>query len=159
MLLTARATRLFERKVSHPQDTPLEVVYGGERAPVVSKVHGELEALVVPGSQDNLVSFSDFTNKGSTVLLSSDAGIISYSLNDKQIVLKEDIGTWRLHLPDIANYDHMQDSASIYSTSISKTKLARYITIHERSCHQPAEVLIRALEGYCTSWIRTAIVS
>ena len=69
-LLTPKAARLFERKVSHPQDTPSEVVYGGgERAPVVSKVQiGELEALVVPDLQDNLVSFSDFTDKGSTVL-------------------------------------------------------------------------------------------
>ena len=38
-LLTPRAARLFERKLFHPQDTPLEVVYGGrERAPVISKV-------------------------------------------------------------------------------------------------------------------------
>ena len=68
-LLTPKAARLFERKVSHPQDTPLEVVYGGgERAPVVSKVQiGELEALVVADLQDNLVSFSDLTDKGSTV--------------------------------------------------------------------------------------------
>ena len=139
--------------MSHPQDTPLEAVYGGgERAPVVSKVQiGELEALVVP------VSFSDFTDKGSTVLLSSDGGIISNLLNDKQIVLKKDIGTWRLHLSDIANYDHKQDSGSIYSASVSKTQLARSITLHERSCHQPAEVLIRALEGDCQSWIRADI--
>ena len=38
-LLTPKAARLFEHKVSYPQDTKLEVVYGGgERAPVVSKV-------------------------------------------------------------------------------------------------------------------------
>ena len=54
-LLTPKAAGLFERKVSHPQ----EVVYGGsERAPVVSKfLIGELEALVVPDLQDNVVSF------------------------------------------------------------------------------------------------------
>ena len=49
-LLTPKAARPFERKVSHPQDAPLEVVYGGkERPPTVSKVQiDELEALVVP---------------------------------------------------------------------------------------------------------------
>ena len=98
----------------------------------------------MPDLQDNLVSFSDFTDKGSTVLLNFDGGIISNSLNDKQIVLKKDVGTWCLHLSDIANYDHVQDSHSTYSASVSKTKLARYITLHQRSCHQPAEVLIRA---------------
>ena len=67
----------------------------------------------MPDLQDNLVSFSDFTDKGSTVLLNSDGGIISNSFNDKRIVLIEDIGTWRLHLSDTANYDHVQDSASI----------------------------------------------
>ena len=105
----------------------------------------------MPDLQDNLVSFSDFTDKGSTVLPISDGGIISNSLNEKQIVLKKDVGTWRLHLSDIANYDHVQDSASIYSASVSNTKLARYITLHERSCHQPAEVLIPALEDDCPS--------
>ena len=82
-LLTPKAARLFERRVSHPQNTPLEVVYEGvERAPVVSKVQvGELDL------QDNLVSFSDFTDQGSTILLNCYGGIISSSLNDKRIVL------------------------------------------------------------------------
>ena len=118
---------------------------------------GELEALVVPDLSDNLVSFADFTDKGSTILLDSAGGVISNSLNDKQIVLKKDIGTWRLSLSDIANYDHKQDSYMVYSASVSKTKLARYITLHERSCHQPAEVLIRVLEGDCPCWIRADI--
>ena len=90
-------------------------------------------------------------------MLNSDGGIFSNFLNDKRIVLKKDVGTWRFYLSDIANYDHAQDSASIYSASVSKTKLARYIALHERSRHQPAEILIRALEGDCPSWIRADI--
>lgn len=49
----------------------MEVIYGGgDRAPVVFKAQiSELEQLVVPDLQDNLVSFSDFTDKGSSFLL------------------------------------------------------------------------------------------
>ena len=44
----------------------MEVIYGdGNRSSVLSKVQvGELEALVVPDLQDNLVSFSDLTDRG-----------------------------------------------------------------------------------------------
>ena len=84
-------------------------------------------------------------------MLNSAGGVISNSL---RIVLKKDIGTWRLSLSDVANYDHKPDPYTVYSASVTETKLARYITLHERSCHQPAEVLIRVLEGDCPSWIR-----
>ena len=63
-------------------------------------------------------------------MLNSNGGNISNSLNDKRIVLKKDTGSWRLHLSGIANYDLEQDLFSIYSASVSKTKLARYITLH-----------------------------
>ena len=100
----------------------MEVIYGGgDKGSVVSKGQiGELEALVVPDLSDNLVSFADFTDKGSTILLDSAGGVISNSLNDKRIVLKKDVGTWRLSLSDIANYDHKQDPYTVYSASISK---------------------------------------
>ena len=87
-------------------------------------------------------------------MLNSAGGVISNSL---RIVLKKDIGTWRLSLSDVANYDHKPDPYTVYSASVTETKLARYITLHERSCHQPAEVLIRVLEGDCPSWIRADI--
>ena len=80
-------------------------------------------------------------------MLNSAGGVISNSL---RIVLKKDIGTWRLSLSDVANYDHKPDPYTVYSASVTETKLARYITLHERSCHQPAEVLIRVLEGDIT---------
>ena len=60
----------FQSVKFHPRDN-MEVVYGGgARGTVSSKVQlGELEALVVPGIQENLVALSDFTDRGSTVLL------------------------------------------------------------------------------------------
>ena len=60
-LLTERAARLFASKEFSPRDRPMEVIYGGEeKGTVVSKVQlGEVEALVVPDIQDNLVSLAD----------------------------------------------------------------------------------------------------
>ena len=117
----------------------MEVIYGGgDKGSVVSKGQiGELEALVVPDLSDNLVSFADFTDKGSTILLNSAGGVISNSLNDKQIVLKKDIGTWRLSLSDVANYDHKQYPYTVLylrrnlhatsnSTNAHVTSLLRY---------------------------------
>ena len=74
----------------------MEVVYGGgDRGSVVSKVQiGELEALVVPDLSDNLVSFADFTDKGSTILLDSAGGVISNSLNDKRQTNSFEKGYW-----------------------------------------------------------------
>ena len=96
-LLTEKSARFFPSKDFNPHEQCMEVVYGGgDKAPVVSKVQvSELEVLVVPQLQDNLVSLYDFTDKGSTILLSSAGGLISNSLNDKQIVLNKDDGSWR----------------------------------------------------------------
>ena len=70
----------------------MEVIYGGgEKCTVVSKVQlGEVEALVVPDIQDSLVSFADFANRGSTIMLTADGGAIANTCNDKQIVLTKD---------------------------------------------------------------------
>ena len=43
---------------------------------------GELEALVVSGIKENLVSISDLTSKGSTMELSDSGGVISNPVND-----------------------------------------------------------------------------
>ena len=115
----------------------MEVIYGGgEKGTVVSKV----EALVVPDIQDNLVSLADFADRGSTIMLTADGGAIANS----------DFGTWLLRLADIVDYNHKHDSHSAFAASIAKSKLGRYIALHERSCN---EVLIRALEGDSPSWI------
>ena len=158
-LLTEKSARFFPSKDFNPHEQRMEVVYGGgDKAPIVSKVQvGELEALVVPDLQDNLVSLSDFADKGSTILLSSAGGLISNSLNDKQIVLNKDDGSWRVSLSDIEKYNHEQSSYAAFSATFAKTKLARYIALHERSCHQSAEVLIHSLEGDCPNWIRADI--
>ena len=52
---------------------------------------GELEALVVPDIQDNLASFADFVDRGSTIILWCHNNFF----NDTQIVLYKDFGTWR----------------------------------------------------------------
>ena len=64
----------------------------------VSARSGELEALVVPGIKENLVSISDLTSKGSTLELSNSRGVISNPMNDKKIHLKKKNGVWRLKL-------------------------------------------------------------
>ena len=80
------------------------VVYaGGEEGEITGKVQlGELEALVVPGIRENLVSISDLTSKGSTIELSDSGGVISNPINDKEINLKKKDGIWRLKLDDVA---------------------------------------------------------
>jgi hypothetical protein len=137
----------------------MQVVYGGgATGSVSSKVQlGELEALVVPGIQDNLVSFSDFTNRGSTVELTEAGGLISNSFNDKRIVLTKDFGTWRLQLSDVASYDHQGAKLAnkAYNSTILKTKAERYISLHERLCHQSPSVLCKALEE--KRWINAGI--
>ena len=53
---------------------------------------GELEALVVPGIKENLVSISDLTSRGSTMELSDSGGVISNPMNDQEINLKKKDG-------------------------------------------------------------------
>ena len=46
---------------------------------------GELEALVVPDIQDNLVSLADFADRWSTIMLKADGSAIANSRDDKQL--------------------------------------------------------------------------
>ena len=49
-----------------------------EEGEITGKVQlGELEALIVPGIKENLVSISDLTSRGSTLELSNSGGVIS----------------------------------------------------------------------------------
>ena len=111
----------------------------------------------MPDIQDNLVSLADFADRGSTIMLTADGGAIANSCNDKQIVLTKDFGTWRLRLADIVDYNQKHDSHPAFAASIAKSKHGRYVALHERSCRQSPEVLIRALEGDSPSWIRAEI--
>ena len=101
-LLKPKAARLFAPKKFNPQKHPMEVIYGGgNRSSVLLKVQvDESEALVVPDLQDTLVSFLILPIKDlqfcSILLVESAGRVISNPLNDKRIVLKKDIGTWRL---------------------------------------------------------------
>ena len=73
----------------------------GEEDEISGKVQlGELEALVVPGIKENLVSISDLTSQGSILELSDSGGVISNSMNDKEINLKKKEGIWGLNFND-----------------------------------------------------------
>ena len=97
---------------------------------------GELEALVVPGIKENLVSISDLTSGGSTMELSDSGGVISNPLNDKEIYLKKKEGIWRVKLDDVATYDHGEKGyvGAFYSAK-PRSKADRYIILHERLGH------------------------
>ncbi len=157
-LLTEESADSFEPVEINPRD-PVNVVFGdGAKGTISAKVQlGELEALVVPDLQDNLVSFSDFTSKGSNVVLTNAGGVISNPFNNKRIFLTKDYDTWRLLLADIASYDHKGVSQAIkaYATTIPKSKVERYIALHERLCHQSPLVLSKALED--EKWINAGI--
>ena len=139
----------------------VEVLYGGgAKGTVASAVKlGEVEALVVPGVQESLVALSDFTDRGSTIVLTNVGGVISNSLNDKQIVLKKDFGTWRLQLSDIASYDHndVQHKPTAFYSSTPKSKAERYITLHERLCHQSPRIMAKMLNEENPMCIRAGI--
>lgn len=161
-LLTEEAAQPYQSVEFNPREE-MEVVYGGgARGSITAAVQlGEVEALVVPGVQENLVALSDFTDRGSTVVLSDVGGVVSNSVNDKQIVLKKDFGTWRLRLSDIANYDHkdVRQSTTAFRTSTPKSKAERYIALHERLCHQSPKVLARMLDEEDPVCIRGGINS
>jgi hypothetical protein len=162
------------------QQEPIDVVYGGgEKGCVSSRADlGELEVLFVPGLSENLVSLSDFTERGSEILLTQRGGEISNPFNDQKIRLREDHGTWRILLSDIANYSHRSTGETEEGSTLkarnagfkyanrahaicspTKSKLGRYISLHERSCHQPPDVLIKAIEGESPRWIRSGITA
>ena len=108
-LLTEEAARPFQLVEFDPREGRVVVYAGGSEGKVSSKVRlGELDALVVPGLTENLVSLSDLTAKGSTVKLSNLGGVISNPVNEKKIHMIKDYGTWRLKLDDLATYDHEQ---------------------------------------------------
>ena len=72
-LLTEEAARPYQLVELDPQEERVVVYAGGEEGEisVSGKVRlGELEALVVPGIKENLVSISDLTSRGSTMELS-----------------------------------------------------------------------------------------
>ena len=137
----------------------VNVIFGdGSKGTVTANVQlGELEALVVPDLQDNLVSLSDFTSRGSNVVLTNAGGVISNPFNDKRIFLTKDYDTWRLLLADIASYDHegARQAITAYVTTLPKSKIERYIALHERLCHQSPLVLSKALEE--EKWINANI--
>ena len=68
---------------------------------------------------------------------------------------------WRIFLRDVEGYDHESGSrnAGAFVSTAGKTKLQRYIDLHERSCHQSGETLIRALEEDPPCWIRAGITA
>ena len=100
---TQEAARPYQLVELDPQEERVVVYAGGEEGEITGKVQlGELEALVVPGIRENLVSISDLTSKGSTIELSDSGGVISNPINDKEINLKKKDGIWRLKLDDVA---------------------------------------------------------
>ena len=72
-LLTEEAARPYQSLELDPREGRV-VVYGGG---------DELEALVVPGIKENLVSISDLTSRGSTIVLSDSGGVVSNSVRDQ----------------------------------------------------------------------------
>ena len=109
---------------------------------------------------ENLVSLSDLTAKGSTVKLSNSGGVISNPVNEKEIHMKRDYGTWRLKLDDLATYDHEQgDQVNAFYSVLPKTKAERFISLHERLGHQPAKVLAEMLNEDNPLCIRAGITA
>ena len=161
-LLTEEAAKLLRLKEWDPR-VEMNVEYGGGDRGRVSKVVklGEVEALVVPNLQDNLVSLGDFAERGSSIVLTANGGVVRNPFNDKEINLKWESGTWRIFLRDVAGYDHESGSRNVkaFVSSSGKSKLERYISLHERSCHQSADTLIKALEADPPCWIRSGITA
>ena len=142
-LLTEEAARPYQWVELDPQEERVVVYAGGEEGVITGKVQlGELEALVVPGIKENLVSISDLTSKGSTMELSDSGGVISNPVNDKEIYLKKMEGIWRLKLDDVATYDHGNEGyVGAYYTAKPRSKADRYIDLHERLGHQSWKVI------------------
>ena len=71
----------------------------------------------MPDIRDNLVSFADFTDVGSTILPNADGGGILNFCYDKQIVLTKDFCILRLRLADIVDCNHKRKSHPAYAAS------------------------------------------
>ena len=142
--MTLEAARPYRAVELSPRDGRTVVYGGGETGSITAKAQlGEIEALVVDGLQENLVALSDFTNRGSTVVLSCEGGVVSNSNNDKVILLTNDVGTWRLRLSDVATYNHLDSNLppEAFYTTTPKTKADRYISLHERLGHLSPNIL------------------
>ena len=160
-LLTEEAARPYQSLELDPREGRVVVYGGGDEGEVSAKVQlGELEALVVPGIKENLVSISDLTSRGSTIVLSDSGGVVSNSVNDKEIKLKKDKGTWRLQLDDLATYDHENGGQiGAFYTAMPKSKADRYINLHERLGHQSWRVIASMLDEDHPVCIRAGITS
>ena len=160
-LLTIEAARPYKLMELDPREERVVEYGGGEEGVVVAKVQlGELEALVVPGIRENLVSISDLTKRGSTVNLSDTGGVISNSMNEKKINLWKDYGTWKLYLEDLADYDHEKNGYSnAFYVSMPKSKADRYINLHERLGHQNWRVIAEMLNEKNPVCIRAGITA
>ena len=121
---------------------------------------GELEALVVPGIKENLVSISDLTSRGSTMELSNSGGVISNPVNDKEIYLKKKDGIWRVKLDDVATYDH-EDKGYVeaFYSAKPRSKADRYIVLHERLGHLSWKVIAEMLDENNPLCIRAGITA
>ena len=89
---------------------------------------GELEALVVPDIQDNLASFADFVDRGSTIIFTADCGAITIFLMIHKLFCSKILVHGGI-LADIVGYNHKHDSHPAFAASISNTKLGRYIAL------------------------------
>ncbi len=68
-LLTQDTARSLEEKETNSQENSMEVIYGGGEKGCVEKtvMLGEIEALVVPKLNENLVSLGDFQIQSSSM--------------------------------------------------------------------------------------------
>lgn len=162
-LLTEDTDRSLTSSRMDLRDSGMEVLYAGGESGIVSSSArlGEIECLFVPGLKESLVSFSDFTCRGSTVVLTDSGGSITNPFNNKSINLTKDSNTWRILLSDVANYSHSESRiVQAYSVlATSESKLERYISLHERLCHLSPEALSSAIDGDSPLWIRSDLTA
>ena len=160
-LLTEEAARPFQSVELDPREGRVVVYGGGDEGSVTAAVQvGEVEALVVPGIKENLMSISDLNARGSTVELSDSGGVISNSVNEKKIDMKKEQGTWRLLLDDLADYDHKDGEYSeAFYSAISKSKAKRYMDLHERLGHLSWRVIAEMLDEENPVCIRAGITA
>ena len=160
-LLTVEASRPYKLMELDPREGRVVEYGGGEKGEVAAKVQlGELEALVVPGLRENLVSISELTERGSILTLSDTGGVISNALNDKKIKLWKDYGTWRLYLQDLADYNHKEKSyVKAFYVAASKSKAERYVELHERLGHLNWRIIAEMLDERSQVCIRAGITA
>ena len=162
-LITPESSRILELDENLIRE-PVDVLYGGgELGHVSSNAKlGEIEAFVVPNLNENLISLCDFTTRGSNIILTSEGGLITNPFNDNKIKLSNEFGIWRIFLSDVINYSHRDQRQTETAFSFffpRQSKLERYISLHERMCHQSPESIIKSLDGDKPAWIRAGITS